>query len=249
MRVALSVALASVVAILTASAVTAQGRLSGSVYDPELGEPVVGATIRIDNHQPVFGGTAGPANRTVSDSNGDYLLLGLQPGLWTVTGTADGYKDSHSVVVVTALAAGVHDIAMSAYFTGITHWSLFTDLDAFTDQQARTAHLDGQGGDLSMAIGCADSELSVSLFIRGNRNLFHHGLVDLRFDSTPGERVMWTDKDRSLTAPVGRAAIFADRLVEHDTLLVRVTRWRQEQLTDSFDIKRSAAAIEHLQCQ
>ena len=68
---------------LSAAALSAQtGVIRGSVVDALNNNPVVGATIRIEGTQM----------GTISDSDGAFLLAGLEPGLYNVSVSSLGYE-------------------------------------------------------------------------------------------------------------------------------------------------------------
>jgi hypothetical protein len=71
---------------VTLEAQTASIRLEGTVWDPA-GNPLSGATLTAVEERRGFSAEA------VSNDNGDYRFLALQPGTYTVTVKAKGFKD------------------------------------------------------------------------------------------------------------------------------------------------------------
>ncbi|MDE3154560.1 MAG: tetratricopeptide repeat protein [Acidobacteriota bacterium] len=64
------------------------GRVGGSVKDSS-GKPVVGAKVTADNP------SASPSHfETKTDKNGDFSLMGMSNGVWTLTASADGFAPS-----------------------------------------------------------------------------------------------------------------------------------------------------------
>lgn len=67
--------IAAVLFVLAPAALLAQeGKLRGKVTDKQTGDPLIGA------HVIIAGATLGAA----TDVNGDYIILGVPPGVFTV---------------------------------------------------------------------------------------------------------------------------------------------------------------------
>ena len=66
---------------LTAGSAWGQGKIVGSVTDSESGETLIGVSIRID----------GTTRGTTTDADGNYVLLNLRPGSYTLELTYVGY--------------------------------------------------------------------------------------------------------------------------------------------------------------
>src|SRR4030095_15614395 len=88
---------------LTASGKTTTGTLHGSVNDPS-GAVVAGATVKVTNPQ------TGAERVAETNSNGLFDFQTLQPGKYTVTVEAKGFKRSVSpdIVVSVSMAAEVN---------------------------------------------------------------------------------------------------------------------------------------------
>ena len=79
-----------------------------------------------------------------------------------------------------------------------------------------------------------------------DRGLFQGGTVDVRWDDGPVETFTFADLDRTL---VYEGVDFARKLAEHAEVRVRVTKYRNEQATDTFDLSDAAAAIDAMGCE
>lgn len=92
-RFASSFILGSIIAILLAlayaiplEAQTGSVRMEGDVWDPS-GDPLAGATLTAVEE------STGHRSEAVSSRDGYYVFLALEPGTYTVTATAKGFKD------------------------------------------------------------------------------------------------------------------------------------------------------------
>ena len=82
-----SLLLAAFASVLLASSAYAQGgMLAGRIVDEETGEPIVGASVVLENPD------ANPGRlEQTTDERGAFSMLGLNSGQWTVTAEAEGY--------------------------------------------------------------------------------------------------------------------------------------------------------------
>jgi Carboxypeptidase regulatory-like domain len=87
-------------ALLVTTQALAQGRISGTVKDPD-DRPIKGATVTAENPN------AAPSSFVATtDVKGRFAMLGLRSGLWTVTVEAPGFEASH--VSATTRSAGLN---------------------------------------------------------------------------------------------------------------------------------------------
>ena len=99
-RIFSSLAVILGMALLVPSAFAQGGILFGRVTDAETGEPVAGATVRLDGHNPLGNAEPDdPRDETTSDS-GEYTLLGLPSGTWNMTVEAEGFQANLGTVTV-----------------------------------------------------------------------------------------------------------------------------------------------------
>ena len=82
--VAVVVMLCSMLAV-AAPAVAQVARVGGTITN-EIGEPIRGVTVTIENEH-----TTPRSLASVTDNRGRWGVLGLQAGIWTITATAPGY--------------------------------------------------------------------------------------------------------------------------------------------------------------
>ena len=119
-------------------------------------------------------------------------------------------------------------------------------VDPFTDEASQIAMLPSEKGLLAVAYGCADgTETLVARFwIDADATLFAHGRVQVRFDDDPAETAVWNDFDSVLQLP----ARLVQRMAQHQTLLLRVTAFGDDRVTDLFGLAGTAAMLEQINC-
>ena len=99
-RIFSSLAVILGMALLVPTAFAQGGILFGRVTDAETGEPIAGATVRLDGHNPLGNAEPDdPREETTSDS-GQYTLLGLPSGTWNMTVEAEGFQAAPGTVTV-----------------------------------------------------------------------------------------------------------------------------------------------------
>ncbi|TET97424.1 MAG: hypothetical protein E3J26_00095, partial [Candidatus Zixiibacteriota bacterium] len=84
-RLKMSVVLYSVVLLLIISSqvlAAVSGKISGSVIDSKTGEPIIGATVRVEGTNMV----------TKTDDDGEYFIISLPSGKWDIAATHVGFE-------------------------------------------------------------------------------------------------------------------------------------------------------------
>lgn len=84
-RLKMSVVLYSVVLLLIISSqvlAAVSGKISGSVIDSKTGEPIIGATVRVEGTNIV----------TKTDDDGEYFIISLPSGKWDIAATHVGFE-------------------------------------------------------------------------------------------------------------------------------------------------------------
>lgn len=76
------------------------GMLAGRVTDSETGEIIVGATVTFDNHVPSARVEPSEGRIELTDSGGNYTLLGLASGSWNMTVEFEGYQENPGQVTI-----------------------------------------------------------------------------------------------------------------------------------------------------
>ena len=99
-----------------------------------------------------------------------------------------------------------------------------------------------------LLVTCTATGVGAALSFMDGSGVFHHGQIDIRFDSETAESAEWNDADDFLAIPEGTGNSFAQRLLAYDQLLIRVTRWRGQPVTDAFNIEATESAMDHLRC-
>ena len=99
-----------------------------------------------------------------------------------------------------------------------------------------------------LLVTCTATGVGAALSFMDGRGIFHDGQIEIRFDSETAESAEWNDADDLLAIPEGTGNSFAQKLLAYDQLLIRVTRWRGQPVTDAFNIEATQTAIDHLRC-
>ena len=125
-------------------------------------------------------------------------------------------------------------------------WMVRHEEDDFT--QETTSTVSGTGSEsTTMAVGCADDHHVVFLMLPGD-GLFHNGYVELRLDEGEIWSVEFHDNDNMLALSGIRASALVELMNRHAELRVRVMRWRNELVTDRFDLTGFSEAVAELPC-
>ena len=237
MRELAVVALASIVVVGIVAESDAQGIQFGRVTDATTGRPIAGASIKLDN-------SAGAVREEVTSDLGDYVALGLPAGQWTLTVQANQccYIEHSEGITV---RSGRNPPVIVAMERG---WWLRSEVDEFTDVERRVTAITGRDGSLMLLVTCTATGVGAALSFMDGSGVFHHGQIDIRFDSETAESAEWNDADDFLAIPEGTGNSFAQRLLAYDQLLIRVTRWRGQPVTDAFNIEATESAMDHLRC-
>jgi hypothetical protein len=111
------------------------GAIRGTVLDVRNGQPIAGATVRLELGQGPA--TQGLVASATSDARGRYSFAGLSAGTYTVLADAQGYFiGSRTAITVTSASAREQDIGLSPVGSGlevriVLNWgSSPADLDA-----------------------------------------------------------------------------------------------------------------------
>ena len=123
----------------------------------------------------------------------------------------------------------------------VNRWVVVSQADDFTGESTTFAARVGDDQRLNLLVSCPGVMISMQ-----DRGLFQGGTVDVRWDDGPVETFTFVDLDRTL---VYEGVDFARKLAEHAEVRVRVTKYRNEQATDTFDLSDAAAAIDAMGCE
>ena len=235
MRVSVAV-VATILSILASQLAYAQaGILLGRVTDAETGARIPGATVTIREL------SVGTSDR------GEYILLSAPVGESEISVSASGYITHEAAVTVRSGRNAPVNVSLS--FDSV-NWQLRSTVDAFTDEESRTAGLRGRNRELLLILSCQNGSVRAAVGFSEESRLFGHGRMDIRFDEERAEQVEWSDEDSILVAPTDdQVNRFAQRLAEHQQLLVRATRWRNDLITEAFDLSMAENAMDYLQCE
>ena len=93
----------------------------------------------------------------------------------------------------------------------------------------------------------------VTLGLMERGAIFHDGDVEVRWDEGEVQRHAFSDEDELLSmwgpvTPGEDADVFVHDLLSHRELRVRVTKWRDERVTDRFNLDGVANEIDALEC-
>ena len=123
----------------------------------------------------------------------------------------------------------------------VNRWVVVSSEDDFTGESTTFAARVGDDQRLNLLVSCPGVMISMQ-----DRGLFQGGTVDVRWDDGPVETFTFLDLDRTL---VYEGVDFARKLAEHAEVRVRVAKYRNEQVTDVFNLSDAAAAIDAMGCE
>ena len=143
-------------------------------------------------------------------------------------------------------------------------WEAHRFVDDFTGETSVLVTGTGDSRKLRISVGCSSDGAPRTLIVFVDDGIFHHAGVEVRWDEGEIERPMLVDEDDHLIFKSGEttefgiwigadsakryAAEFVQKLAAHRELRMRVRRWRDELVTDRFDLSGSADAIAGLEC-
>ena len=143
-------------ALLVPNAFAQGGILSGEVTDAETGEPIPGATVRLDGHSPLGNAEPDDPRDVLTNDRGQYTMLGLPSGQWNITVQAEGYQAAPGVVTVRFGRNAPVDVEMEE----IPHpliAEVDRDLLGGMNRAERNAFLDGIQAELAEADAARNS--------------------------------------------------------------------------------------------
>ena len=144
-------------ALLVPTAFAQGGILFGRITDAETGDPVAGATVRLDGHRPMGNADPDVPREEGTSDSGEYTLLGLPSGEWNITVEAEGYQPSPGTVTIRFGRNAPVNIRMDA----IPH-PLMAEMDQSLldgmNRAERNAFLDGIQAELDAVAAARDNE-------------------------------------------------------------------------------------------
>ena len=144
-------------ALLVPTAFAQGGILFGRITDAETGDPVAGATVRLDGHRPMGNADPDVPREEGTTDSGEYTLLGLPSGEWNITVEAEGYQPSPGTVTIRFGRNAPVNIRMDA----IPH-PLMAEMDQSLldgmNRAERNAFLDGIQAELDAVAAARDNE-------------------------------------------------------------------------------------------
>lgn len=155
-KISSSLVVAASMALLVPDVFAQGGILFGRVTDAETGDPIAGATVRLDGHAPLGNAEPDDPRTEQTSDSGEYTMLGLPSGTWNITVEAEGYQAAPGTVTVRFGRNAPVNVAMEA----IPH-PLMAEMDpALMDgmnRAERTAFLDGVQAELDAADAARDA--------------------------------------------------------------------------------------------
>ena len=148
--------------------------------------------------------------------------------------------------VAVVVVAFTSSIASAQFAPRPNQWDILRLVDDFTDEESVSGAIYGADLNLMLMVTCLDGMPSVALVMTAQGDIFQDGNVATRWDGGDAENHAFVDRDDSLT--LLNATDFVGRLLNHQELRVRVYKWRDEQIVDSFDVSNTADALSEMPC-
>lgn len=220
-KISSSLVVAAGMALLVPDVFAQGGILFGRVTDAETGDPIAGATVRLEGHRPLGNAQPDePRDEQTSDS-GEYTLLGLPSGEWDITVEAEGYQAAPGTVTVRFGRNAPVNIRMEA----IPH-PLMADMDPDLldgmSRAERTAFLDGIQAELDTIAAARENE-DWEAALAGSQALLERFPTISRLQTDVGEALTRLQRyEEAIAAYEAAAAAEPELRSQVDTTIARL---------------------------
>ncbi|MFG6149247.1 carboxypeptidase regulatory-like domain-containing protein [Halobacillus sp. B23F22_1] len=141
------------------------GAIAGLVYDTQTSQPIIGADVVV---RRIIGGSSIVVANATSDQDGKYFIPGLSPGVFTVSGSANGYAVNTIVVVVAPDEIQESNIPLTSLTGRLEGRVRDTEGDPITDQQVSVRIFDEENRLIITLLANNQGEFSVLNLAPGN---------------------------------------------------------------------------------